>query len=552
MSDENTMHGGGWAELTTTALLGTGRQPLPPVERWPDRFGASAREVVDRADTGTEDPAALLLDLAALATVYRRAGGPPSRHVGPLAPPPSRTRPAPPTASCRRAADLLRAHGEDEDDGTLDLFHDWMLAVGSLGYRAPDDLLIGIRRLARGPLGRTAANGHRVEDLAATLLDERAAWLDALDPDAPTAPDPSDEEHWTHGTPTQRATWFAALRASDPRRAGEVLAATWRTEKAAHRKKLLPLLGHGLGPTDEPFLERALTDRSEEVRDTAHDLLIQLPGSAHAAAIASVLEPAVSVTAGRKHIRVEIDPSALDGASPLLWKSSQDRWRYRGKDALWAQFHRAARSAPLSWWRKMGVPEDLSTVRLKLTGVRWGGAHSEMLEIWAAAAIREGDGDWARALIDRCLAHPSLWDQLRDVGPLLDEYPPSRPAGALLDVLDHDERLRIAVDAIDRAHGDTAATAWLIEDALDQIPAPWPPSASRAALDHATAVIRPDRDGYARRVLRLLAHRTDIDVEGLAGSVDAELAAMSTTTHQGVEDARATLATRIAIREELS
>ncbi|MFD7578284.1 hypothetical protein ACFV61_07770, partial [Kitasatospora sp. NPDC059817] len=64
-----------WETLHTTALLGTDRRPLP----------ATTLPLADTVDQA--DPATALLELAALATVRRRAGALPVPAAGPPGPP---------------------------------------------------------------------------------------------------------------------------------------------------------------------------------------------------------------------------------------------------------------------------------------------------------------------------------------------------------------------------------------------------------------------------------------------------------------------------------
>ncbi|MFD7832475.1 hypothetical protein ACFV6I_34010, partial [Kitasatospora sp. NPDC059803] len=84
-----------WETLHTTALLGTDRRPLP----------ATTLPLADTVDQA--DPATALLELAALATVRRRAGALPVPAAGPPGPPaPEDGRPELPAAAARRLAVL--------------------------------------------------------------------------------------------------------------------------------------------------------------------------------------------------------------------------------------------------------------------------------------------------------------------------------------------------------------------------------------------------------------------------------------------------------------
>ena len=88
----------------------------------------------------------------------------------------------------------------------------------------------------------------------------------------------------------------------------ELLETTWSTERAEDRLMFLDSLRTGLGADDEPFLERALTDRSRNVRSTAAELLSALPGSALATRMA---DRVAEVDAPARHSRQELLPEGI-------------------------------------------------------------------------------------------------------------------------------------------------------------------------------------------------------------------------------------------------
>lgn len=59
-----------------------------------------------------------------------------------------------------------------------------------------------------------------------------------------------------------------------------MLESSWPSEAPDDRIAFVAELEHGLAPTDEPFLEKALEDRRKEVRQRALDLLLRLSESA--------------------------------------------------------------------------------------------------------------------------------------------------------------------------------------------------------------------------------------------------------------------------------
>ena len=81
----------------------------------------------------------------------------------------------------------------------------------------------------------------------------------------------------------------------------------WETDSAQDRALAVAALAVGLGPADEPFLERCLDDRAKGVREEAQRLLDRLPGSARAARMAARLRPLISVSGT---LRKELDGRA--------------------------------------------------------------------------------------------------------------------------------------------------------------------------------------------------------------------------------------------------
>ena len=88
----------GWDDLVSTALLGTDRKP-PVVDGLPE-------EVRTRLADESEPPQ-VLLDAAALAAAYRRAGRKPMRGPVPLPAATMDGRPVPGDAAVRRLAAML-------------------------------------------------------------------------------------------------------------------------------------------------------------------------------------------------------------------------------------------------------------------------------------------------------------------------------------------------------------------------------------------------------------------------------------------------------------
>ncbi|MFG2903533.1 DUF5691 domain-containing protein [Kitasatospora sp. NPDC048286] len=387
-----------WETLQTSALLGTDRRPLP----------ATALPLADAVDRG--DQAAALLELAALAAVRRRAGALPVPAAEPPGPPAAEdARPELPEPAARRLAVLLSGR-TGSGGGTLanlaELLPQWLTTARASGLRPPAALVPGLLDAARarselrpdavalaGPLGRW-------------LAEQNPDWRFVLRTTTPELPQEcADDRLWHEGLFAERVTHLTLLRRRDPAAGLELLRGTWATERAEDRLLFLDALQEGLSPTDEPFLEAALGDRSKNVRATAAELLSALPDSALAHRMAERARAAVRLADTGTHLLVtppaECDARMQrDGIAP---KSPTGR----GERAWW--FGEVVAAAPLAIWSTgTGLtPEQLLALRvgdsLDETSSSWA---DDLREAWARAAVRQQDADWARALLGPAPAPP--------------------------------------------------------------------------------------------------------------------------------------------------
>ncbi|MEU9207493.1 DUF5691 domain-containing protein [Streptomyces sp. NPDC048415] len=381
--------GGSWEELVTVALLGTER-------RTPPGWGP-----------GREAPVALL-DAAAVETLRRRAGVRPARAAArpqPAAPDP---RPALPPAAARRLAMLLADRpgtGGGGRRGTapdlMELLPQWLALANAHGFAPPPQTLPALLDAARGRTDLRPA--------ALAFAGPRALWLARLNPEwrfalrsspggGAALPGPKEAEHvqqlWQEGLFAERVALLAAIRAKDPAAARELLATTWATERAEDRLMFLDSLRSGLCAADEPFLERALSDRSRNVRATAAELLSALPGSALAARMAGRAGSCVAVdrTRGTPMIVVEAPHECdagmeRDGVQPKAPTG-------RGERSWW--LGQLVEAAPLGTWpSRLGgrTPEEI--VALPVAD-DW---QTELHAAWCRAAVRQRDPGWSRALL---------------------------------------------------------------------------------------------------------------------------------------------------------
>jgi len=150
------------------------------------------------------------------------------------------------------------------------------------------------------------------------VLGERGHWLAHLQPEWSWAAAGADADAalWDTGTPEQRVAALRNWRMRDPRAASAALSTAWSSEPPEQRAALLAVLGTGLGPDDEAFLEAALDDRRKEVRAVAQRLLARLPGSRLAQRMQDRLLPLLRVEKPLlrpAHIELTL-PAACDAA----------------------------------------------------------------------------------------------------------------------------------------------------------------------------------------------------------------------------------------------
>ncbi|MGY4772698.1 DUF5691 domain-containing protein [Kribbella sp. CWNU-51] len=418
----------------SSALLGTDRRP-PHFEELPEH-------VQERLGDGG------LLDAAALATVYKRAGRTPLREVEPLPAAPGEDRPLPRPVAIRRLAAMLGGF-------QATALGEWLRAADARGWGVPPEHLPALADYAR--------NRAEYRPLVITAAGRRARWLADLNPEwrflhAAVAED-NDPELWTHGNALQRRTWLRTLRSQDPEAAREALAEVWPTESAATRADFLSLLADRLSKQDEDFLEAALDDRSKEVRRAAARLLARVPGAQYGVRMTERLHSHLTLTQGvlavdlPKRVTQSMERDGIDSQNP----------EGVGKRAWW--FLQIVANTPLS---------EMDTAWLHLPVE---GCAPEVLQSgWTEAAIREGtarraDGRaadapdlamrWARELLRANAGTGS-----RSPAELLRLLPAEEWAGAI-------DTLRTTVDVAELVGG---------------LPVPWPASLASMILDQLAKV----------------------------------------------------------------
>ena len=400
-----------WQDLVTASLIGTERSSVPPT-RIPG--------LPTLADVA-EDPAAILLDRAALLTAARRAGRPPEHaELLPAADPD----PAPGVgpAAGRRLARMLG--GEHPD-----LLAEWLTAAVTRGRRAPADLLPALLDRAR----RVSPGDTELRRLVAEAGGPRARWLAGLNRDWAyvTAHTPDGDDGWRLGDAAQRRGYLAALRARDPDAARELIARSWDAA-APERVMFLSVLADGLSLADEPLLEAALDDRAADVRGWAGYLLAILPGSALGQRMAERALGCLRLDRGADGARLLARPPA--GCDAAMRRDGITAGPDAERSPLARQAHlmlEVLARTPLRTWT-----DEFGQTAEQILALPSGSWAPVLFTGWSRAAMAQRDQEWMAALINR----------------VLEDGPPGAP---------WTETLRQLVRRIDPAPGTPEITASL-------------------------------------------------------------------------------------------
>jgi Family of unknown function (DUF5691) len=317
------------------------------------------------------DPAAVLLDRAALLTAARRAGRRPDR-AEPLPVCEPDPRPAVSPAAGRRLARMLG--GEYPE-----LLTEWLTAVADRGLQPPPQSLPALLDLAR----RTRAADSGLVRLVAEAGGPRARWLAGLNPDwdFAAAPALTGQDMWRLGDASQRRGYLAALLATEPDAARDLIRSGWSAAGPAERVMFLSVLAGRLGPPDVPLLEAALDDRSGDVSRRAADLLASVPGSAFGQRMAERALCFVRIESGARGLRLVITPPA-----------GRDQM---GPGRLMLEV--VARAPLRTWTDGSGLTAG------QVTALPSGDWAPVLFTGWARAAIAQRDHEWAAALIGQAL-----------------------------------------------------------------------------------------------------------------------------------------------------
>jgi hypothetical protein len=524
-------------DLVTAATVGMSRRPFA-VTGLPGPAGPHAGTL----DAG--DPAAALLDAAALLTVAHRAGFRPAHGVvGPLPSPDD----AAPELSARAERALRQIGGAQLAPGFAagdkELLADLLKAASDAGLVAsapllPDLLDAAVRTTALRPVvtavlgvrGRWLAQ-HRpdwqrvVDDMPATGVPRDAALPDAGRTDAAAADRPAvdpasagaaaqaasagNPEVWRTGSRRERHAFLTDQRVRDPQAGRALLAADWARLAADERAALLAVLARGLSADDEEFLDAALDDRADAVRVVARRLLTVLTGSRFGQ---RATERAAAVLRLERHglrrglvVSRPDDPDAAavrDGIDPRLPSPSIG-------PGAWLLTQLIAAVPLASWGALFGLPP----ADLVALPVGPGADAPRRLDVhagWRLAAVNQANPEWAEALLeagdpdDGGNRPPAAWPSDQRLAAIL---PPARRAA----------RAAALIAGANLNAGPAAAQHALAE--VGGGPVPWPGDLADAVL----AVL--GRAASLAVLPRLPRGLLDLAARGLPATGDRDYAA---------------------------
>lgn len=247
------------AEILKAALLGTDRY-VPEIP--PDAQAIYAK--INALPTSKEDR---FLKMAFTSMLYEEAGVKPLILDASSPECPPETRPV----STGPLASLTQTALADQND----------VLFGFLAFKIIQKNEVIPPQLVPTVLGKALETKKDKQKMLA-ICGETGRWLCNLNPKwkALSTDGDSQENIWETGDVESRKSFLTNLRSNDPMGAIMLLESTWNEENAGNRLVFLQLLQNNLSITDEPFLQKLRTDKSQKVKETATDMLRKIQGSA--------------------------------------------------------------------------------------------------------------------------------------------------------------------------------------------------------------------------------------------------------------------------------
>ncbi len=386
-----------WETCVATALVGSDRQS-PQI----DLQHPAMRDYA--AQLQTQSPPHQILSSAGLLTLYQQVGIRPASQLLPeLAPAPDCDLAVCAPTTAQQLSLILAGHHRSALPELLSL-------LAQANQTIPAELLPLLLKAGQG------SQGKRLQAAIVPVLGVRGRWLAQQNPDwdyacgldLVNADLAILQDQWETGDRVERRTALSQWRHQQPRQAREALIATWKQETAYNRTTWLQTLATNLSLEDEPFLEQALSDRSQAVREMAAELLSQLIGSQHMQRMTAWVQSYVQIQSEPSGFKIVIQPphqfEPAWAEAGLSEKPKDAKVKGAAIKSWWLQ--QLIMSADLSLW---GEPVSNLAAALAVTN-----KHQVVLQGLAIAAQRQNRSDWLIALLLRASQYLSM-EQIRSM-----------------------------------------------------------------------------------------------------------------------------------------
>lgn len=200
-----------------------------------------------------------------------------------------------------------------------------------------------------------------------------------------------DENIFFYGKLDERCQYLRWVHQQAPLKAIDLLNQVWDSEGFMTKASFIRILGENLVDSDEPFLEAALTDKRQEVRLPAANLLAQLPHSRLVQRMQALAEQFISYNPKKDFLNIELPPACTnlmkkDGIAPR-----QIFIKDHGPKAN--QLAQIIGKIPPTWWEKKyyKTPQQLLHLAAK---TEW---KNVLVWGWAMAAKNFQATEWILA-----------------------------------------------------------------------------------------------------------------------------------------------------------
>lgn len=362
-----------WQNIHTTALVGTERKtltPIPPTNQLSELL----------YQLNYTDPENALLSAAAIIDLYQKAGQIPVTDNQPLPTPCQRDD----NSNCSPlAAQYLKVMLLKERQ---QLLPEWLAAAAAVKKQIPAYYLPELLELGR--------NSPNLRLAIMPVLGKRGYWLAAQNPEWNYVVSEDIKITWETGSSDARQLLFQQLRTENPAEAREKLTKVWQEGKPEEKLSFIEILQTGLNIDDEPFLEAALDDKYQEIRQKAAELLAHLPESRLCQRMAKRVTSALIIKQNRN--RLHLDFNLSNGTDEGMTRDGIDGKqppKLLGEKA-WKILQMVA-ATPLSLWTEInGISPNEWIQAAKRS--EW---DRTLVDAWVVAALRQKNPDWAEALL---------------------------------------------------------------------------------------------------------------------------------------------------------